>query len=234
MRRHTAAAVAVAALALAAGCTNVPTANPSATPSEVASPSAAPSPSQAASSSPPTAPSPSKSASTPPGMPSGAVNYSVTDWAIPSGDPLELGSSLGQFPSATLESIEIGKHPEGSPAYTRVSFRFRDALPSCRLLYVGELRGTDDKVVPIPGNAKLSAVLHTAAGTASGSVTITGDGKPTIQGVVKYDEFEGYLGYGIGIQVASATDQARLVRCGRLQYTDDRSAPYVVFVDIQN
>jgi hypothetical protein len=233
MTRHTATAIAIAALALAAGCTNSPTTNPSATatPSGPASAAASLSPSAKPSAS--MALSPSASPSTPPGMPSGTVNYSVTDWAIPSGDPLELGSSLGQFPSATLDSVEIGKHPEGSPAYTRVSFRFRDALPSCRLLYVGELRGSDDKIVTVPGNAKLSAVFHTAASPASGSVTITGDGKPTVPGVVKYDDFEGYLGYGIGIQVASATDQVRLVRCGHLQYTDGRSAPYVVFVDIQ-
>jgi hypothetical protein len=167
-------------------------------------------------------------------MPSGTVNYSVTDWAIPSGDPLELGSSLGQYPSATLDTVDIGKHPEGSPAFTRVSFRFRGALPSCRLVYVREFRGTDDKVVTVPGNAKLSAVFHTAAGPASGSVTITGDGKPVIAGIVKYDDFEGYLAYGLGLQVAANSDQTRLVRCGRLQYTDGRSAPYVVFVDIQN
>jgi hypothetical protein len=166
-------------------------------------------------------------------MPGGTTNYSVTDWAIPSGDPLELGSSLGQFPSATLDSVEVGRHPEGSPAFTRVSFRFRDALPSCRLVYVAEFRGTDDKVVTVPGNAKLSAVFHTAAGPASGTVAVTGDGKPVIQGVVRYDQFEGYLAYGIGLQTASNSDQTRLVRCGRLQYTDGRAAPYVVFVDIQ-
>jgi hypothetical protein len=165
-------------------------------------------------------------------MPSGTVNYSVTDWAIPAGDPLELGSSLGQFPSATLDAVEIGKHPEGSPAYTRISFRFRTAMPSCRLVYVREFRGTDDKVVPVPGNAKLSAVLHTASGPST-PVTVTGDGKPVVQGVVKYDDFEGYLAYGIGLQTAAASDQVRLVRCGHLQYTDDRAAPYVVFVDIQ-
>jgi hypothetical protein len=234
--RHAQLTVAAAALlALAAGCTNAPNPNPSATPSTAmsASPSAAASPSSAPASpsvSPSAAASPS--ASVPGGMPSGTVNYSVTDWAIPSGDPLELGSSLGQFPSATLDSVEIGKHPEGSPAYTRISFRIRNAMPSCRLVYVREFTGTDDKPVAVPGNAKLSAVLHTASGPAT-AVTVTGDGKPVVQGVVKYDDFEGYLAYGIGIQTAAGSDQVRLVRCGHLQYTDDRPAPYVVFVDIQ-
>jgi hypothetical protein len=226
--------VAAALLAFAAGCTNAPTANPSATPSagSSASPSPAASPSAAASSA--SAPSAvaSPSASVPGGMPSGTVNYSVTDWAIPTGDPLELGSSLGQFPSATLDAVEIGKHPEGSPAYTRISFRFRDAMPSCRLVYVREFRGTNDKVVAVPGNAKLSTVLHTANSPTT-AVNVTGDGKPVVQGVVKYDDFEGYLAYGIGIQTAANSDQVRLVRCGHLQYTDSRPAPYVVFVDIQ-
>jgi hypothetical protein len=224
--------IAAALLAFAAGCTNAPTTNPSATPS--ARSSASPSPSAVASSAPAASSSAvaSPSASLPGGMPSGTVNYSVTDWAIPTGDPLELGSSLGQFPSATLDAVEIGKHPEGSPAYTRISFRFRDAMPSCRLVYVREFRGTDDKVVAVPGNAKLSAVLHTASSPTT-AVTVTGDGKPVVQGVVKYDDFEGYLAYGIGIQTAANSDQVRLVRCGHLQYTDGRPAPYVVFVDIQ-
>jgi hypothetical protein len=167
-------------------------------------------------------------------MPPGTVNYSVTDWAIPSGDAVELGSSLGQFPSATLESVEIGKHPEGKPAFTRVSFRYRDAMPTCRLLYVDQLRNTANQVVTVAGNAKLSAVFFTAHGLVPGSVPVTGDGQPVVAGVVKVDDFEGYLGYGIGLQVAAQSDQVHLVRCGHLEYTDTRSAPYVVFVDIQN
>lgn len=213
MRRHI--AVGFAVLALAAACTDTPSTTPSGTPSTPAtSPSAAPS----------TAASPT--------APTGTVNYSVTDWAQPRGTPLQLGSENGQMPSATLATVEIGRHPEGSPAYTRVSFRFRDALPNCRLAYVAELRGTDDKVVPVAGNAKLSAVFHTAA--TKGKVAVTGDGKPTVAAVVKYDDFEGYLGYGVGIQVAAGSDQVRNVRCGRLQYTDGRAAPFVVFVDVQD
>jgi len=237
-RRHYAQLTAVAIAAMAVmGCTNTPGPGPSPSASTMPPVSTAPSPtavpSATASSAAPTAAA-SASPSLPPGVPGGAVNYSVTDWAIPTGDPLELGSSLGQFPSATLDAVEIGKHPEGSPAYTRVSFRFRTALPSCRLVYVKEFRGTDDKVVPVAGNAKLSAVFHTAGSPTTGTVAITGDGKPVVQGVVKFDDFEGYLGYGLGLQVASGSDQVRLVRCGHLQYTDGRAAPYVVFVDIQD
>jgi hypothetical protein len=226
-RRHAQlTAAALAALAFAAGCTNpTPSGSASQAPSAgTTSPAANPG----------TAPSsgaPAASSSSP--QPPGTINYSVTGWAVPHGNPLELGSSLGQFPSATIDSVEIGRHPEASPAFTRVSFRFRDALPSCRLVYVGEFRGTDDKVVAVPGNAKLSAVLHTAASPASGAVPVSGDGKPVVQAVVKYDDFEGYLAYGLGLQTAANSDQTRMVRCGRLQYTDGRAAPYVVFVDIR-
>jgi hypothetical protein len=214
--RHTQLiAVTVAAMAFATGCattgsTTSPTPSatgttPSATESPAASPQSSPT--------------------------SDVANYSITDWST---TPLELGSKLGQMPSATLASVEIGKHPEASPSFTRISFRFRDALPSCRLAYVPEFRGTDDKVVPVAGNAKLSAVLHTAAGPMGKTVKPTGDGKPTVQAVVKYDDFEGYLAYGIGIQVAANSDQTRPVRCGRLQHTDTTDAPYVVFVDVQD
>ncbi|MBB5867717.1 hypothetical protein F4553_001096 [Allocatelliglobosispora scoriae] len=238
--RHTglrATAAAAMLLAFVAGCDGTvdPSASASATakPSVTASavPSAKPSTSASASAS--ASPSASPSSSLPPGMPGGTVNYSVTDWSIPSGAPIELGSSLGQFPSATLESIEIGKHPEGKPAFTRVSFRFKDALPSCRLLYVREFKGADDKSVLVEGNSKLAATFFTAGGPATGSVTPTGDGKPVVAGLVEVEDFEGYLGYGLGLQTAAQSDQVRLVRCGHLQYTDTRPAPYVVFVDIQ-
>lgn len=227
-----AAATAALLLVLVAGCTEGGTTSPTATPqpslTSSGKPTAQSSPSTAA-----TSAAPSPSSSLPPGMPGGTVNYSVTDWAIPSGTPIELGSSLGQFPSAVLDSVEIGKHPEGKPAFTRVSFRFREAMPSCRLLYVREFRGTDDKAVLVAGDARLSAVFFTANGPASGTAAITGDGKPVVQGVMEVEDFEGYVGYGLGLQTAPQSDQVRLVRCGHLQYTDTRPAPYVVFVDIQ-
>jgi hypothetical protein len=219
-------------LVLLPGCTAVPG------PTSSASPSPSPSPSLSASASPTTGPttapaSPTPGATPPAGMPAGAINYSVTDWAIPSGDPLELGSSLGQFPPALLESVDIGKHPEGKPPYVRLSFRFREAVPTCRLQYVREFRGTNDKVVPVTGDGHLSAVFFTARGPASGAAPVTGDGSPVLQGLAMYDEFEGYLNYGLGLQLAPQSDQVRLVRCGHLQYVDNRSAPYVVFVDVQ-
>jgi len=223
---------ATAALLIAAlvGCTNAPTpgSSGSASPSAPATGSASAAATTAASS--PSAPS----STSPPAIPPGAINYSVTDWAIPAGTPLELGPSLGQIPRATLESVEFGKHPEGKPGFTRVSFRFRDALPTCRLQYVKEFRGTNDKVVPVAGNAHLAAVFFTAQGPASGVAPVTGDGSPVVQGIAKYDEFEGYLNYGLGLQTAPQSDQVRLVRCGHLQYTDNRTAPFVVFVDIQS
>jgi hypothetical protein len=221
MTRHTQLiAVTVAAMAFATGCatTGSDTTSPTPTPSATGSPSSTTGSSPSATAGP--QPSPEKT--------SGVVNYSITGWST---TPLELGSKLGQVPSATLESVEIGKHSEG---FTRISFRFRDALPSCRLAYVPEFRGTDDKVVPVAGNAKLSAVLHTAAGPMGKTVKPTGDGKPTVQAVVKYDDFEGYLAYGIGIQVAPDSDQVRPFRCGRLQHTDTTEAPFVVFVDVQD
>jgi hypothetical protein len=221
-------------LILLSGCTDVPgtTSSASRSPSASASPSALPTTATAL---PTASPTPSRTPGpTPPaGMPSGAINYSVTDWAIPSGDPLELGSSLGQFPPALLESVDIGKHPEAKPPFERVSFRFREATPTCRLQYVKDFRGTDDKVVPVKGEAHLSVVFFTAQGPASGPAPVTGDGSPILQGLAKYDEFEGYLNYGLGLQLAPQSDQVRLARCGHLQYTDNRSAPYVVFVDVQ-
>jgi hypothetical protein len=223
------AATATLLIAALVGCTNVPAPGSSTSPSVPASGSASAAPTAPASSL-----SPTPSSTGPVGVPPGAVNYSVTDWAIPSGTWLELGPSLGQIPRATLESVEFGKHPEGKPGFTRVSFRFRDAMPTCRLQYVKEFRGTSDKVVPVAGDAHLAAVFFTAQGPASGAAPVTGDGSPVVQGIAKYDEFEGYLNYGLGLQTAPQSDQVRLVRCGHLQYTDNRTAPYVVFVDIQS
>src|SRR5215218_7788272 len=168
-------AAAAVLLAGLAGCTDAPTPGSSASTSPSGPQASAPTATQSTAAS---SPAPSPSSTLPAGIPPGAINYSVTDWAIPSGTPLELGSSLGQYPAALLESVEFGKHPEGKPSFTRVSFRFRGAMPTCRLQYVKEFRGTDDKVVTVAGNAHLAATFVTAQGPASGAAPVTGDGAP--------------------------------------------------------
>jgi hypothetical protein len=163
-------------------------------------------------------------------------DYRVSyDWAVPSGTvEIKNNSPSGQ---PTLVAIYVGNHPEGSPAYQRISYYFHGGFPSYRFGYVPSVvSDAKGDVVPLPGNAFLRIVFVGAnAHTDSGASSITAAPPATIgfqnlKGYAPAGDFEGYVTYGLGLQVAPNSDQVLKIRVGELHKPD---GSYVVHFDVQ-
>lgn len=172
-------------------------------------------------------------------------SYRVTyDWAVPSNQVSvtnELPVPLpGPIALPYLVGIYVGDHPEGNPAYQRMSFYFRGGLPSYNLQYVRGVvsEGTGDPVA-VPGNAVLrvgfiDAQAHDAGGASTvAAKPATSIGLSTLKGYGFAGDFEGHLTYALGIAVAAGSDQALPIRAGELTKGDGSGGTfYVVHVDV--
>ncbi|HEX2356214.1 MAG TPA: hypothetical protein VHI50_07100 [Micromonosporaceae bacterium] len=142
-------------------------------------------------------------------------------------------------PLPYLEAIGAGDHPEGDPAYARMTFTFRGAFPSYRFGYVREVlsEGSGERVA-LSGNAFLQvrfsqAQAHDEAGGSS--VERSPAPRLGLGPLVSYGfggDFEGYLTYGLGLRVAPDSDQAPRIRTGELVRGTGADRQYVVYVDV--
>jgi len=144
-------------------------------------------------------------------------------------------------PLPYLVGVYVGNHPEGSPPYQRISFYFRGAFPSYRFSYVsGVFQDGTGNPVPLVGNSFLSIVFTTAqAHDNDGASTIVKTppnpiGFTNLKSYGFAGDFEGYVSYGLGIQVAPGSDQVLKIRAGELKRPDGAgSFFYVVHFDVQ-
>ena len=215
------------------GCTAVPG------PTSSASPAPSPSPSLSASASPTAVPTTLPASPTPPAPRRRlACRQALSTTASPTGPYRRaIPWSLGRASASSHQLCWSRSTSASTPKESRRTFASpSDSVRPCLPADSSTSRSSAARTTRSPavrGDGRLSAVFFTAQGPASGAAPVTGDGSPVLQGLVKVDEFEGYLNYGLGLQLAPQSDQVRLVRCGHLQYVDNRSAPYVVFVDVQ-
>jgi hypothetical protein len=179
---------------------------------------------------------------------SSVVEYRVSfDWGVPS-NTVEIKHAVvppiappPSPPLPYLVGIYAADHPEGSPAYQRISFYFRGAFPGYRFGYVPAVLGdASGQPIPLQGNAFLRLVFVQAqAHDESGASTVTAKPSPSLgfSALKSYGpagDFEGHVSYGLGIQVAPGSDQVRPIRTGELKKSDSSGKYlYVVFVDVR-
>jgi hypothetical protein len=176
------------------------------------------------------------------------LEYRVSyDWAVPSTavevrHPLTPPIAAPPAPPLPyLVGIYAADHPEGSPAYQRISFYFRGAFPSYGFGYVPAVLNEGQGVpIPLQGNAFLrvgfvDAQAHSQTGASSVLVSppaALGFSRLTSYGFA--GDFEGHVTYGLGIQVAPQSDQAVKIRAGELKKPDGSGGFfYVVHFDVQ-
>jgi len=185
----------------------------------------------------------------PPKTPTVNVDYRRSyGWGVPSGEVTvnhPLSPPIAPPPASPLPylvAIYVADHPEGSPKYSRISFYFRRAVPSYRLQYVKQVL-SEGKGAPISleGNSFLRIQFVDAQTYDSG-------GKSTVRVAPKLHiglanlksygfggDFEGYVTYGLGIQVSPNSDQALAIRAGELTKPDGSGGQYyVIHVDVRN
>jgi hypothetical protein len=174
--------------------------------------------------------------------------YRVTyNWAVPSKlvtvpHPLKLPltTPLGT-PLPYLTGVFVGDHPEGNPAYVRMSFYFRGAFPEYNFNYASEIRSDGEGAkLPLAGNSFLRLQFWPAqAHDNNGKSTITAkpDTRIGLGNLVSYvfaGDYEGYVTYGLGIGVAPGSDQVLPIRAGELKKPDGKGGYiYVVHFDVQ-
>jgi hypothetical protein len=204
-------------------------------------------PSPSPTSSPPSSP-PSPSASSigaaPPTAESSddGVEYRVTyGFDVPAG-PVTVTHQVSVPPVPYLVGVYVGNHPEGTPAYQRISFYFRVGFPSYTFRYVPQVvsdgRGTP---IPLQGNSFLSVVFTPAqAHDDAGASTVVQaappvTGFPNLRQYASAGDFEGHVTYGLGIQTAPNSDQTIRIRAGELKRPDGSGGFfYVVHLDTQS
>ncbi len=140
-----------------------------------------------------------------------------------------------------LVGVYVGNHPEGSPAYQRISFYFRGAFPSYRFSYVPTVvQDGSGNPISLLGNSFLSIVFnpaqaHDNAGASTIAETPTNPiGFTNLKSYAFAGDYEGYVSYGLGIQVAPGSDQVLKIRAGELKRPDSAGGFfYVVHFDVQ-
>jgi hypothetical protein len=216
-------------LVLAAGCAPAGGAG-------AGSPAAPASGSPAAPASGSSTPGPAANASTSvPAASSESSGYRVIyPWGVPS-TLVPVSHSVRVPPLRFLTEMRFGDHPGEDPPYTRVTFAFRDGLPTYRFGYVRAVEGeaTGDPVA-VPGNAVLRVTFLDATTTdGDGHATDRpreGQGYPTVRGYGFAGDFEGHVTFGLGIQVAPGSDQALPIRVSESVRPD---GTHVVSVDVR-
>jgi hypothetical protein len=163
--------------------------------------------------------------------PAVTINHTITPPIAPPPAP----------PLPYLVGVYVGNHPEGSPAYQRISFYFRGTFPSYRFGYVpGIVNDGSGTPVALQGNAFLSIVFIDAqAHDNNGASTVVATppnpiGFTNLKSYAKAGDFEGRVSYGLGIQVAQGSDQVLKIRAGELKRPDGAGGFfYVVHFDVQ-
>ena len=181
--------------------------------------------------------------------PAPVIDHRVTyDWAVPS-DPVSIEhtvlapiASAPALPLPHLVAIHVGDHPEGDLPYQRISFYFRGAFPGYNIGYVASVDAEGSgAAIPLEGNAFLrvgfvSAQAHDNDGAST--VKVAPENPLDLQNLKSYGsagDFEGHVTYGLGIQVAPASDQVLPIRAGELRKPDGAGGfYYVVYVDVQD
>jgi hypothetical protein len=176
------------------------------------------------------------------------VTWKVTyHWNVPSGPvtvphPLKppITTPLGT-PLPYLEGVYVGDHPSERPGYSRVSFYFRGAFPEYTVRYAREVvTDGEGRKLPLAGNAALEIRFWQAqAHDNAGRTTIKAKPPTTIgyRNLKDYGfagDYEGYVTYGFGLQVAPNSDQVLALRLGELTKSDSVGTIYVVALDIQH
>jgi hypothetical protein len=170
------------------------------------------------------------------------IEYRVTyGFDVPS-NPVTITHQVSPPPLPYLVGVYVGNHPEGTPAYQRISYYFRVGFPSYTFHYVPEVisDGRGDPV-PLQGNSFLSVVFTTAqAHDDAGASTVVEAapaviGFPNLRNYAPAGDFEGHVSYGLGIQTAPNSDQVLRIRSGELKRPDNAGGFfYVVHFDIQS
>lgn len=241
--------VAAAAALLAAGCQSTPpaTGGPTAQPVTVGptdvpvatGPAGAP----VATGPPRTGPAGRPtSALSPPAASAPASPYRVTyGWAVPA-RPVQVRHQVAvpvapppAVPLPLLVEVRAADHPDEN--YSRITFAFRSGTPSYEVGYVRSVpaEGTGNPL-PLAGNAFVRiqftpAQAHDEQGRPTVAVAPhTALSFPTLRGYGFGGDFEGYLTFGLGLQVAINSDQVLPVRIGELVRAD---GTHVVAVDVR-
>jgi hypothetical protein len=103
-----------------------------------------------------------------------------------------------------LVAVRTGSHD----GYDRLVLQFRNDLPSWRVNYVAKVASESGATVPLEGTAFLYVDTHPATGhqdTAPFKQTYTGPHTltphyPMLRQVTWVDDFEGHVGFGLGLQ----------------------------------
>ncbi|HET8681785.1 MAG TPA: hypothetical protein VFM54_07905 [Micromonosporaceae bacterium] len=145
------------------------------------------------------------------------------------------------IPLPYLVEIRTGDHGNEQPGYVRITFTFMGAYPSYHLSYVPRLLGEGSGApIPLAGNSVLRiqftpAQAHDNAGAST--IQLAADRQVNLRNLRSYapaGDFEGYLSYGLGIQVAAGSDQVLPVRVGQQSRPDAGGRlRYVVAVDVR-
>ncbi|HEV8165267.1 MAG TPA: hypothetical protein VGR74_12610 [Actinomycetota bacterium] len=116
------------------------------------------------------------------------------------------GSGNPEFPERTpmLVAVRTGSHD----GYDRLVLQFRNGLPNWRVNYVNQVASESGETVPLEGAAFLYVDTHPATGhqdTAPFKQTYTGPHTltphhPMLRQVAWVDDFEGHVGFGLGLQ----------------------------------
>jgi hypothetical protein len=116
------------------------------------------------------------------------------------------GSDNPEFPehTPTLVAVRTGSHD----GYDRLVLQFRNGLPNWRVNYVDQVASESGERVPLEGAAFLYVDTHPATGhqdTAPFKQTYTGPHTltphhPMLRQVAWVDDFEGHVGFGLGLQ----------------------------------
>jgi hypothetical protein len=116
------------------------------------------------------------------------------------------GSGNPEFPERTpmLVAVRTGSHD----GYDRLVLQFRNDLPNWRVNYVNQVASESGETVPLEGAAFLYVDTHPATGhqdTAPFKQTYTGPHTltphhPMLRQVAWVDDFEGHVGFGLGLQ----------------------------------
>jgi hypothetical protein len=125
----------------------------------------------------------------------GAANATQSDLPAPTSTAAVSVTHQQQVPPQPVVSgIRLGRHA----SYDRVVFDISGAMPSYSVRYVPAVYAESGAQVPVNGTAVLAVSLHSVdIGHAPAVPTPTG--LPAIRDIKMFDQFEGYLGYGLGI-----------------------------------
>ena len=144
--------------------------------------------------------------------------------------------SSSVFP--TLVGIYAADHPEGDPAYQRISFYFRGGLPSYRFRYAPLiLEDATGDPVQVIGDHFLEIVFEHAYAhsleTGASTVVETPPRPMAFSRLFDYTsagDHEGQVTYGLGINGSSRA----AIRSGELKRSDGAGGSFfVLFVDVR-